>query len=235
MLIVEPSEVVRAGIEATVVPRVRGSVRVVAPEDVASLDAVRLAAGRPIVVNACASDEVGDHLAGVSAIRTLLAGSRVEPSHVIAYAWAPARPHLQLRLAEAGADFLIEHGLLFESAQRFVALVHDPPESSRLPTQWAIREHLGLAWDGDINAFLESISEVPLSVWTGSAKQTALPISRRQIRRLRELARDVAGLPAPEFERFSTSYRAAPTAPEWARVRALVRACLGLDWSSDAR
>lgn len=235
MLIVEPSEVVRAGIEAAVIPRVRGPVRVVAPEHVASPDAVRVASGRPVVVNACASDEVGDHLAGVSAIRTLLAGRPVEPSHVIAYAWAPARPHLRLRLAEAGADFLIEHTVLFESASGFVALVSDPPERSRLPTQWAIRERLGLAWDGDVNAFLEAISDVPLSVWTGAAKQSALPISRRQIRRLRELARDVAGLPAPEFERFSTSYRAAPTAPEWARVRAFVRTCLGLDWDDHAR
>jgi len=57
-------------------------------------------------------------------------------------------------------------------------------------------------------------------------KQAALPLTRRQIARLRRLATE-AGIPPPDPTRFSTEYRSSPADPEWSAVWGIARHLLG--------
>lgn len=229
VLIVESSEIVRAGL-ATIGEL---DAELVTPGQ--ALDGVGLPSvhDRVIVVNASAfAGGRGDQHRGASALRSVLrrgAASGHYPRKVIAHTSASDNPWLRLRLAEAPSDFIIPTARLYASRTSFVELIADPPESTRLPTQWAIREELGLAWDGDIETFLQSIDDIPAAVWEHPAKQSALPLSRRQIEGIRRRARDLGGLPPPPFSNYSTAHRAAPRTPEWRTVWGFVRTCLGLD------
>ena len=136
-----------------------------------------------------------------------------------------------LRVVEAGAtvgypysQVALEPSVLIEAAQHGNV---DP--AARLPTRWALRESLGFAWDGDLHSFLKHVERLPLDLWLTDRTQDRLPVSRRQLANVRSLARELAGLPAPDFHRYASSQRPAPVSPEWTSVRALVQSLWGHD------
>jgi hypothetical protein len=136
-----------------------------------------------------------------------------------------------LRLVEAGTTFLYPYDLLAWDPQVLIGAIEEPDERFRLPTRWELRERLGLRWDGDIESFLAHLEDVPASVFDYGAKQVYLPIGRRETRRIRILARDLAGLPAPDFRLFSSSHRSAPDCPDWTTTCRFVRSVRGIDES----
>ena len=138
-----------------------------------------------------------------------------------------------LRLVESGISYLLDYDRVSAEPEVLVRAHLGLSPTLRLPTQWELRERLGLRWDGNIREFCRGIESVPTGTWIEEWKQSRLPISRRQIARLRKLAYDTAGLPSPDFRRYSTSYRNPPLHPEWEQVRNVVRRLWGLAWSDE--
>jgi len=169
-------------------------------------------------------------LDGYEALAGLGAALQALPSDCVGVVIARQHDDLvRLRIGEAGAKFLYDYDILASNPALLASALVEPDERFRLPTRWELRERSGLAWDGDAEPFLAEARELPRDVWASSCKQAQLPISRREVMRLRRLAFEVAGLPAPDFRRFGTTMRAAPGLPEWSAVRAFVRRMFGLE------
>ncbi len=134
-----------------------------------------------------------------------------------------------LRVVEAGATVGYRYSEVAREPSVLVRAARqgEVDAAARLPTRWALRETLGLAWDGDIQTFLDHAAALPPDLWLTDRTQERLSVSRRQLANVRVLARDVAGLPPPDFHRFTGAQRTPPVSPEWASVRALVRALWG--------
>lgn len=146
---------------------------------------------------------------------------------VVSLAPIPLHPLVVLRIAEAGATFLVGDRAFGPDEASVASAVLGLDESFRLPTRWAMRESLRLAWDGDIAAFLKTVSHVPCDVWLKGLVQADTGLTRREIGRIRQAAHDIAGLPVRDFTRFSTSARSAPVVPEWTSVRSFILAVWG--------
>jgi hypothetical protein len=149
---------------------------------------------------------------------------------VVAVHPGPLHPLVRLRLAEAGFRYALGHDWLSTHLDEISALLMaaELPDRFHLETPLAIRQRLGLRLAGELAPVLDLALDLPREVWSSQRSQEQLAISRHDVRRLRRAARDVAGLPAPDFARYATAVRRAPDAPEWATVRATVRAALGL-------
>lgn len=136
-----------------------------------------------------------------------------------------------LRLVESGISYLLDYDRVSADPEILVRAHLGLPQVYRLPTQWELRERLGFRWDGNIREFCLGIESVPAGTWIEEWKQSRLPISRRHISRLRRLAYESAGMPSPDFRKYSTSYRDPPVHPEWEQVRSVVRRLWGLTTS----
>lgn len=190
-------------------------------------DLARASAPVTALVEVSACTLAWDRFCGVEAAANLRAARPPSDLTIIATCRSPASRYLALRLAEAGADFYYGPLHRFATGADLGRAVCDPSEGCRLPSQWSLREELGLAWDGDLAAFLTAVEPYPDALWQDGLRQSDLPVSRRVIQRLRRLAHEVAGLPAPDFRRF-TGTREPPALPEWHEVRWLVRTLRGV-------
>jgi hypothetical protein len=164
-----------------------------------------------------------------------LAGGRQVTTTIATLGAAPSRL-LRLRLVEAGCTYLVPYDRLASAPAEFAARLVGAglDDRWRLPTQWALRERLGLRWDGTVEPFLDAALKLPPQVWTTDLPQSALPASRAELRHVQRLARDVAGLPEPDFRRYASSVRRPPELPEWPAVRALVRGLAGIRLQRDS-
>lgn len=229
VILVDADEVYRAGVVECC--RRRPELEVWAYDREIGLDDISLPSGaKPITALVevssplLAATDAFEGVAAVVSVREQLSSD----VRVVATCRRPASRYLALRLAEAGADFYYGPLHQFGSADELVRAVRDPSEGCRLPTQWALREELGLSWDGNLAAFLEAIEPYPDVLWHDGIRQSELPVSRRSLHKLRVLAHEVAGLPAPDFRRFTGGLRSVPTLPEWHEVRWLVRTLRGM-------
>ncbi len=228
VLVVDADEIYRAGV--TDFCRHHPGLTVAAccaPEDALAVGLAK--SDGPITalveVSACALER--DRFCGVSAVARLRAQKAPDELMIVATCRTLASRYLALRLAEAGADFYYGPLHRFATGSALAQAVCEPSEGCRLPTQWALREELGLSWDGDLAAFLATVEDYPDELWLDSRRQSELPVSRRTIARLRQVAHELAGLPAPDFRRF-TGTRHPPRLPEWQEVRWFVRTLRGL-------
>lgn len=138
-------------------------------------------------------------------------------------------PVIRLRLAEAGATFVYPYRLLAVDPAQLARQIVDGTldQRFRLKSQWAMRQDLGLRWDGLLEPFLDEVAVLPTELWLSDRAQSHLPVSRGQLRAIQLSARDVAGLPEPDFRKYAASTRRPPELPEWPRVRAFVRSLWG--------
>jgi hypothetical protein len=160
-----------------------------------------------------------DRLPGVGAL-SLISSSGLATTMIVLAAFTPT-PVITLRLAEAGCDFVVPYGQVGTEPHVLLKALRGGAVDPRfaLPTKWAIRESLGLRWNGAVEPFLAMAAQLPLAVWTTGRPQSAHSIDRKVFRDLQRAARDVAGLPEPHFARYANSVRRPPELPEWARVR----------------
>jgi hypothetical protein len=239
VVIVDDDEIYRVGAAACL--RARRDIDVVgcwAPGGLA--DGLVLSADAGVgpvtaLVEASSGGPRRDGYGGVAAVTTLRSRVPAAVSPIVVTCRVPTSRYLLLRLAEAGADFVYGPCHQFGTVSALADAIRTPCEAFRLPTQWALRQELGLAWDGDLAAFLAEIEPFPDELWTAGRRQDELPVSRRTLRAIRQLARDVAGLPPPDFRRFTGTIRPAPSLPEWQQVRALVTGLRGTEPALDAR
>ena len=166
-----------------------------------------------------------DNYAGadqVSAIR-----QRVAPSTPIAaIGRGPLSQLAILRLAEARADFWFDLDIHSSSLDWILDLLTGDQPVPRLPTQWEVREQLGLRWDGLLSPLVHSLRQFPASIWVDRPKLQNLGVSRRRVLELRRAA-GLAGFRPPEPTKYSTSFRRAPDYPEWLTVWQAGRDLLG--------
>lgn len=170
-----------------------------------------------------------DRYASVSCISDLVASMpQVTAASV---RWDRSHPLRALREAEAGIQFQIDYETFATDTAGFVAELRGGAirGSFQLATPLALRQEQGLRLTGDVAQFLAIASALPAEVWTTNRTQRALGIPRSAITGIRRAAWEVAGIPAPDYARFSSSMRAAPEYPEWSTVRNFVRICWGLD------
>ncbi|UVJ38039.1 hypothetical protein [Arthrobacter sp. CJ23] len=139
-------------------------------------------------------------------------------------------PFVRLRLAEAGARYVLPLAWLSANSGELSSLLITAglPEEYHLETPFALRQKLGLKLDGDLAVLLEAACRVPANAWAVGADLDRIALSRSEIGRLRRIALECAGIPAPEFVRYASSIRRPPTTPEWPRVREVVREAWGL-------
>ncbi|WP_298045288.1 site-specific integrase [uncultured Microbacterium sp.] len=149
---------------------------------------------------------------------------------VAVHAGATIPSIVHLRLAEAGARYAVAHSWLSANLTALAAMLAGAavPLKFHLGTPLALRQNLGLRLGGELEPLLGAAVQSPAAVWTGHLPQSHLPISRSEITRLRRIALDQAGIPAPDFSKYATSPRKAPATPEWPRVRAVVREAFGI-------
>jgi hypothetical protein len=152
----------------------------------------------------------------------------------VAVAHAGVGPFVRLRLAEAGVRYLVPDAWLADHLDSLADRIRaaDIPIRYHLETPLAIRQSLGLSLAGELAPLVDAALAVPAEVWTSGAALDRLPLSRADVRRLRSLALHAAGVPAPDFSRYASSLRAAPTTPEWVTVRTIVRAALEIEEAS---
>lgn len=138
---------------------------------------------------------------------------------------------VRLRLAEAGVRYVVPHPWLSEHIAELAELLSraEVPIGFHLETPLAQRQRLGLSLNGELEPLLQVAAELPDTLWTGYLPQSHLPIGRSEIVRLRRIAAERAGIPAPDFSKYAASLRRAPDTPEWPRVREVVRVAFGFD------
>lgn len=144
----------------------------------------------------------------------------------------PVSAVVRLRMAEAGFRYLLPLSWLADSIDSAAEMLATAsiPLTFHLETPLALRQQLGLSLSGSLEGLLAAALAVPAVVWTGYLPQSHLPITRSEVRRLRRIALRLAGLPLPRFSTYATSaFRAPPDAPEWSRVRELVRRSFDLE------
>lgn len=137
---------------------------------------------------------------------------------------------VRLRLAEAGFTHAIPYGRFSRDLDGLSAELRrrDLPTEFALERPGMMRQLMGFDVRGALLPLLAAARDLPEDVWTSDRSLDRLPISRGAVRRLRVLARKAAGVPPPDFRRYSTSMRNAPEWPEWATVRELVRIGFGI-------
>lgn len=140
-------------------------------------------------------------------------------------------PVVRLRLAEAGFRYAVPHVWLAAHLSELSDMLSaaELPARFHLETAFALRQQLDLLLSGALAPFLDAAMLVPTETWTAPHTQQELPLSRHSIRRLRRIAHELAGIPAPDFGKYSAAVRRAPEWPEWVTVRTLVRSALGID------
>ena len=150
---------------------------------------------------------------------------------VIAVHSGDVKALVRLRLAEAGARYLIPHPWLSEHVASLAGLLSaaEVPIGFHLDTPLAERQRLGLRLSGELAPLLDAAATLPDVSWTGYLPQSHLPVPRTEISRIRGIASAQAGIPAPDFSKYAASLRRPPATPEWPRVREVVRACWGID------
>jgi len=174
------------------------------------------------------SDGDVDRLRAVDTVALLV--RRGLTSTVIVIASFDPKPLVSLRLAEAGCGFCFPYSVLRGDPGSFFDAMRsgEPDDRFVLPTQWALRQSLGLRWNGEVAPFLALARTLPARAWTTDLPQSRLGVGRSVIRQVQAAARDVAGLPEPSFSRYASSLRKPPELPEWPRVRSFVRDLWGL-------
>ena len=140
---------------------------------------------------------------------------------------------LVLRLVESGISHVVDYGEAAQDPSVLVALHDEVAERHRLPPAAALRRRLGLRPDGNLREFCRLAAALPPAVWLDDERQSRLPITRRQVMRIRQQARDVAGMPPPDGLRYSTLHRSSPTTPAWTDVRDVVHRLWGLRTDRD--
>ncbi len=150
---------------------------------------------------------------------------------VVAVYTGSLHPVVRLRLAEAGFRYAIPHDWLSAHLGQLSGLLSaaELPARFHLETAFALRQQLDLLLGGALAPFLDEAMSLPPEAWTDSSPQEHLPLSRHGVRRLRRIAHELAGIPAPDFGKYSAAVRRAPEWPEWVTVRTLVRSALGID------
>lgn len=140
-------------------------------------------------------------------------------------------PVVRLRLAEAGFRYAVPHIWLASHLGELSGMLStaELPVRFHLGTAFALRQELDLMLSGTLAPFLEAAISLPPGTWTAPHTQQELPVSRHSVRSLRRMAHELAGVPAPEFGKYSAAVRRAPEWPEWSTVRVLVRAALGIE------
>lgn len=170
-----------------------------------------------------------DPFGAISRIRAL--GTAVTTRiPVVAVHSSPLNPIVQLRLAEAGVRYALPHQWLSENLPALADMLAEAnvPLKFHLDTPLALRQRIGLRLSGEIEALLDAAALAPDKLWKGHLPQSHLPIARSEITRLRRIALEQAGIPAPEFGKYASSLRRAPDTPEWPRVRDIVRQAFGV-------
>jgi CheY-like chemotaxis protein len=171
-----------------------------------------------------------DRFAAIPRIAAL--GSRTTTQvPVIAVHSGPVNSIVRLRLAEAGARYLVPHPWLSQHVTSLAGLLSaaEVPLDFHLDTALAQRQRLGLRLSGELAPLLDAAAALPEVLWTGYLPQSHLPIPRTEISRIRSIASELAGIPSPDFSKYAASLRRPPATPEWPRVRELVRAGWGID------
>jgi len=174
------------------------------------------------------SDGDVDRLRAVETVALLVL--RGLASTVIVIASFDLKPLVSLRLAEAGCGFCFPYSVVRDDPGAFFDAMRSGEPDSRfaLPTQWALRQSLGLRWNGEVAPFLALARTLPALAWTTDLPQSRLGVGRSVIRQVQAAARDAAGLPEPSFSRYASSLRKPPELPEWPKVRSFVRALWAL-------
>ena len=156
-----------------------------------------------------------DRLPAVKAI-TDVAPTVPTTTKIALLAFDPS-PLVTLRLAEAGCAFAIPYLEVSDNpVDLFGALRRgDAPAAYAIPSQWSLRQELGLRWNGAVGPFLETAMTMPPEVWTTHRPQHLFGVGRGPFRTVQRAAKDVAGLPEPDFSRYASSTRRPPELPEW--------------------
>jgi len=164
-----------------------------------------------------------DRLRAVDTVALLVRRSLA--STVIVIASFDPKPPVLLRLAEAGCGFCFPYSVVRDDPVSFFEAMRSGELDNRfaLPTQWALRQSLGLRWNGEVAPFLALAHTLPARAWTTDLPQPRLGVGRSVLRQVQAAAHDVAGLPEPAFSRYASSLRKPPELPEWPRVRSFVR------------
>lgn len=171
-----------------------------------------------------------DPFGAITRIGALGAAVTTRVPVVAVHAGGSVAPIIHLRLAEAGARYAVAHPWLSDNLTALAEMLARAavPLKFHLGTPLALRQGLGLRLSGELEPLLAAAAQVPPRVWTGHLPQSHLPITRSEITRLRRIALDQAGIPAPDFSKYATSLRRAPDTPEWPRVREVVREAFGI-------
>ncbi|WP_040796463.1 hypothetical protein [Nocardia higoensis] len=135
----------------------------------------------------------------------------------------------RLRLAEAGTRYVLSQRWLAEHAGELAHMLSNAelPEQFHLETPLALRQRLGLRLSGQLAPLLEAAAELDADVWRTAPDEPAPTVARSDIKRLRTIACEEAGIPPP-FGRYSTAMRNAPKTPDWRDVQRVVRQSLNL-------
>lgn len=198
--------------------------------DTSSTDLLRLGDGAEglatfdyALVHIWPADGDLDRLRAVDAVALL--AQRSLASTVIVIASLVPKPLVSLRLAEAGCGFAFPYSVVRGDPESLFEAMRSGELDNRfaLPTQWAIRQSLGLRWNGEVAPFLAFARTLPARVWTTDLPLSRLGLARSVFREVQLAARDVAGMPEPAFSRYASSLRKPPELPEWPRVRSFVR------------
>ncbi len=171
-----------------------------------------------------------DRLRGCDELGTLRADPRLRSATLVSVVEAEPSTAVQLRLVEAGSDrWLLLDDLLRhpELLTMLISVPTDPMAAHPLPPRAKLRRELGLRIDGNANELVSAVRHFPVEVWIGRQSQDDLPVSRRDIQRIRQQAERVGGLPPPDPSRFATVLRNPPIHPEWATVRSMVAELMG--------
>lgn len=171
-----------------------------------------------------------DQFGAINTIRALGAEIAAQVPIIVVHP-AAVSPIVQLRLAEAGARYLVPQSWLSENIHELSSRLEtaDVPLRFHLETPFALRHKLGFRLIGNLGALLDEAALVGPTVWTHNLPQDRLPISRSQITRLRRAGLELAGIPVPDETRYSTAFRDAPALTDWASIRRVVREAWGLN------
>lgn len=223
VLVVSDDPIIRAGLQAVLTE----SGAVCWAVDTAHFDSISASSWDYILVWMNAPRGI-DLFGAISRIRTL--GTAVTTRiPVVAIHSGSLVPIVQLRLAEAGVRYALPHSWLSENLPALADMLTAAavPLGFHLDTPLAIRQRLGFLLSGEMEALLDAAALAPAQLWSGHLPQSHLPIARSEITRLRRIALEQAGIPAPDFSKYATSLKRAPDTPEWPRVRQIVRQALG--------
>ena len=225
VLIVSDDSIVRAGLASVL----SESGVLCWSEKVKTVDAATFSVWDYVLVWVATSRGI-DSFGAVEAIRALDSDLTAQVP-IVAVHPGKVSPVVRLRLVEAGMRYAVPQSWLSSNFGSLSALLANAeiPQRYHLETPLALRQKLDLSLSGDLGALLDAAAQMPSIVWTGHLSQDRLPISRKEILKVRLLALEKAGVPAPAFSKYATSLRAAPTLPEWSEVRKIVRLAFAID------